>query len=138
MTILGAVEGASTPKALNDSFIPDNGVTPWVAEVGTSNRRNNESHPGVEASPSLNSVRGGKTSGGEEAEKLGGGPSTFHVRRCGSRITWSTAASDNGIGETRFMSDGPQRKTAEENESLKYAQGASLRLALNTAHIDSE
>lgn len=39
--------------------------------------------------------------------------------------------SDNGTGETRCVSDGPQRKTTEENESLKYTQSASPGSAPN-------
>ena len=41
------------------------------------------------------------------------------VQRRGSRIAWSTASSDNEIGEERSMSDGPQRKTREEEESSR-------------------
>ena len=45
------------------------------------------------------------------------------VWRCGSRIKWSTAASDNGTMEVNAVRDSPQRKTTEERESVKCAEG---------------
>lgn len=45
------------------------------------------------------------------------------ARRLGSRIKWSTAASDKATGEANFVNEGPHRKATEENESLKSAQG---------------
>ena len=49
------------------------------------------------------------------------------ILRWGSRIKWSTAASDGGIVEVNSTSDGPQRKTTEESESLKYCDGRIRR-----------
>jgi len=49
------------------------------------------------------------------------------VRRWGSWIKWFIAASDNWIGEVNSVNDGPQRKTTEESESVKYAEGTPRR-----------
>ena len=51
----------------NDSFTLDNGVVFRETETPSSKRPNRESHP-LAPSPSINSVRGGKTRGKDEAE----------------------------------------------------------------------
>jgi len=52
--------------------------------------------------------------------------------RWGRWIKWSTAASDNGIGEVSSVSDGPQRKTTEESDSLKSSQD-TMRYCVDTS-----
>lgn len=53
-------------RASNDSFSLNNDVTPRVGEARSSKRLNRESHSQAPF-PSERSVRGGKTSGRDEA-----------------------------------------------------------------------
>ena len=54
-------------RCFNDSFTLDNGVAPCVVEISISKRSSNKSHPRAAPSPSVNSLRGGKTRDKEQA-----------------------------------------------------------------------
>ena len=110
-------------RTFSDSFVLENGVTLWVVEAPSSKRLNRGNHPRTACSPNVNSLRGGKPRGKYKAGHSGGAPWMRQVRKCGSLIKCSNAAFDNGVEVLYSVNDGPQRKTIEENESLKYAQG---------------
>jgi len=57
----------STFRNFNDPFNSDfdNGVVSCVGEIRSSKRSNNDSHPHAAYAPSVNSMRGGKTGGGD-------------------------------------------------------------------------
>ena len=131
MSIMGVVDGSSIFRLVSDSPILNSGVMSRAVGARTSKRWNSESHSCVEAPLSLNFVRGGNMSGGDGGEQLGGGPSTSQVLRWGSRTTWSIASCDNGIGEERCASDGPQRRMTEQNGSLKCVQVVTRRSVFN-------
>ena len=59
-------EVSSRFRTFSDSFVLDNGVMPCVVEVPPSKRLNSGSHPHAAPSPSVSSLRGGKTRGKDE------------------------------------------------------------------------
>jgi len=63
-----------TFRTFSDSFALDNGVTPCAVATPPSKRFNSGSHPRVASSPSVSSLRGGKTRGKDEVGQVGGGP----------------------------------------------------------------
>lgn len=65
---MGEAEGTSTPKYFKDSFTLYNGVVPCVTETRSSKCLNKDSHPREAPSPSVNLVRVGKSSNGDDVE----------------------------------------------------------------------
>jgi hypothetical protein len=61
------LEGHLTFRVFKVSFTLDNGVTPCVAETPCSKPLSRESHPRVAPPKTVNSVRGGKDRGKDEA-----------------------------------------------------------------------
>ena len=72
---------SSTFRDSRDSFSLDNGVTPCVEKTEPCKRLNRENHSHTTPFPSVNSVRGVKTSGSDKAEYFGGGLSIRKARR---------------------------------------------------------